>query len=268
MGESIQVNVRQADFFHEYLQGKSFRHNGTTERLLRAESFDLIIGNPPFGGTLDQSIEDDLDTCIGVRMGKKIKKETYAFFIVACLDLLRPGGTLVFICSDTILTISTMTGLRRLLMECGDVELHDIKDFSNETTYPMLLLHFTKMGRLRVKRNAVTIDDSAIRSTANFSWGITSEFAKLFRGPLLADYFVATSGMTTGRNELFVRKIDEYQRIVEPYRFEFYDAPITVEYELSRARLGKLPNKRRRLLRQAEDRGDTERRLSFQGMIH
>lgn len=143
------------------------------------------------------------------------------------------------------------------------MELHDIDDFSEETNYPMLVLDFTKKGCPgRVSRNSETIDDGAIRATPNLSWGITPDLSRLFSGgPLLGDFFVASSGMTTGRNELFVREIDRHGRIVEPCYFEFYDAPVTVDYELDRARLGKLSAKRRRTLEMAEAAGDTERRL-------
>ena len=258
---SLRTEVKHADFFLEYLKATTPGSDG--QGVIRRESFDLIIGNPPFGGTFDRSIEDALDARLGHRLGKKIKKETYSFFIVACIDLLRPGGRLVFVCSDTLLTIPTMTGLRHLLMERGNVELRDIGDFSEETNYPMLVLDFTKKGCPgRVSRNSEEIDDSAIRATPNLSWGITPDLSRLFSGgPLLGDYFVASSGMTTGRNELFVREIDRHNRVVEPVRFEFYDAPVTVDYEVDRARLGKLSTKRRRALEMAEAAGATERRL-------
>lgn len=258
---SLRTEVKHADFFLEYLKATTPGSDG--QGVIRRESFDLIIGNPPFGGTFDRSIEDALDARLGHRLGKKIKKETYSFFIVACIDLLRPGGRLVFVCSDTLLTIPTMTGLRHLLMERGNVELRDIDDFSEETNYPMLVLDFIKKGYPgRISRNSEEIDDSAIRATPNLSWGITPDLSRLFSGgPLLGDYFVASSGMTTGRNELFVREIDRHNRIVEPVRFEFYDAPVTVDYEVDRARLGKLSAKRRRALEMAEAAGATERRL-------
>ena len=255
-GGSLHTEVRTADFFCDYMD---------VTRLQR-ESFDLIIGNPPFGGTLDGSIEDVLDKNLGKRLGKKIKKETYAFFIVACLDLLRSGGRLVFVCSNTLLTIPTMTGLRNVLMELGEVKLYDIHKFSDETTYPMLILDFRKGGQSsQVTRNSVSMSTDAIRSTPNLSWGITDDLARFFRGPLLGDYFIASSGMTTGKNELFVRKIVESHRIIEPYCFEFYDAPMTVAYEMERARLGKLSAKRRQRLAEAEHRGETERRVKISG---
>lgn len=257
---NLRAEIRQADFFQEYLSALGTGQQG----ILGRESFDLIVGNPPFGGTFDQTIEDALDHRLGIRLGKKIKKETYSFFIVACIDLLRPGGRLVFVCSDTLLTIPTMTGLRHLLMERGEVEIHDIDSFSDETDYPMLVLDFTKRGRPGgVSRNSERIDDRAIRITPNLSWGITKDLSTLFSGgSLLRDFFVASSGMTTGKNELFVREIDGDGNIVEPYRFEFYDAPVTLEYELERARLGKLSERRIRALRAAQEVGETERRLS------
>ena len=258
----FEAEVREADFFKEYLAASRFIDNGRNQKRIHHEGFDLIVGNPPFGGTFDHAIEDMLDARLGNRLGRKIKKETYAFFIVACLDLLRPGGRLVFVCSDTLLTIPTMTGLRQLLMECGDVDVCDIKSFSRETNYPMLVLDFTKRGQPgHITRNSVRIDIDAVRSTPNLSWGITPELSRLFSGPLLGDYFVASSGMTTGRNDLFVRKVDSSNRIVEPYQFQFYDAPITLSYELARARLGRLSAKRTQALVMAEARGETERRV-------
>ena len=168
----------------------------------------------------------------------------------------------MFICSDSLLTIPTMTGLRHLLMERGDVELRDLDGSSEETDYPMLLLDFVKTGQSgAVSRNTRTIDRGAILSTPNLSWGITPELSRLFSGPLLGNRFVASSGMTTGKNELFVREVDGGRQISEPYRFEFHDAAVTLEYELQRARLGKLSAKRRRELADAETNCETERRV-------
>lgn len=260
----ILTSIYQADFFRSYITNRLSGGINGKESYLRLGGFDLIVGNPPFGGTFDRSIEDELDNVLGKRLGKKIKKETYAFFIVACIDLLREGGHLVFVCSDTILTIPTMTGLRQLLMENGEVELRDISEFSKEINYPTLILDFKKGGRYgRVSRNSKLIDKGIIQSTPNLSWGVNPGFSRVFSGSLLGDYFTASSGMTTGKNEFFVRKVDINRQIFEPYNFDFYDAPVTVEYELERARLGKLPANRRTMLEQAEESGQTERRIQI-----
>lgn len=267
-GSAVRTSVYEGDFFRCYLSGilpNTMSDEGCRRRTLVPETFDLIVGNPPFGGTFDPEIEDTLDARLGRRLGIKVKKETYAFFIVACVDLLRPGGQLVFICSDSLLTIPTMKGLRRFLMYSGAVEITSLKEFSVETTYPMVVLQFTK-GRARreVVHNSVKVDPLTIECTPNLSWGITPDLARLFHGPLLGEYFVASSGMTTGKNDLFVREVNTQQRLTEHLRFKVYDAPVSVDYERERARLGRLSEGRRRKLEDAERRGETEQRLRIE----
>ena len=158
------ANVFQGDFFRSYLSGKFFGSD------VSLGEFDIIMGNPPFGGVFDKSIEDTLDSRLGHRFGMKVKKETYAFFIVACVDLLRNGGQLAFICSDSVLTIPTMKGLRNFLMRSGKVEIRNLEEFSDETAYPMIVLNFIKGGECgKVVRNGIAVD--AIENTPNLSWG-------------------------------------------------------------------------------------------------
>lgn len=262
LGRNV-CHLIHGDFFRVFMK-RGIRDSGGRRHNPLAERFDLIIGNPPFGGSFDPEIEDELDALFGKRFGSKIKKETYAFFIVACTELLRPRGRLVLICSDSLLTIPTMTGLRRYLMERGDVVLHQLGEFSAETSYPMLVLEYTNNGdRSAVHRFGKDVEKSDIEATPNLSWGVTPEVARLFRGPKLGDVFVASSGMTTGKNEYFVREISTHNTIDEPFDFSFYEAPVTVAYEQERARLNKLPKKKLRELREAQERGETERRLAI-----
>lgn len=263
----LSSKIIHGDFFKEYLS--ALPPNSTEDRgeknHLRLESFDLIVGNPPFGGSFDSSLEDKLDAQLGKRLGRKIKKETYSFFMVACLDLLRLEGKFVFICSDTLLTIPTMTGLRNLLMQFGDVNLHKLDTFSDETDYPMVVLEFTKLGRPgTVTVNSKILNSQVIHSTKNLSWNIPAgNLAQVFSGPTLGDYFIAISGMTTGKNELFIRPVSEQNTIQETHEFNFYDAPITLEYELERARLKKLSSRKARELQEAEKNNKTEKRVQI-----
>ncbi len=259
--DSIPPNttIHVGDFFHHYLARSTARPNPL------AEPFDLIVGNPPFGGTFDHAIEDQLDRQLGRRDGRKIKKETYAFFIVACVDLLRDGGQLLFVCSDSLMTIPTMTGLRQHLMQRGDVAITELNTFSDETDYPMVILDFKKAASSAtdhtITRNGEQVDHAAIQSTPNRSWSITPELARLFTGPMLADHFIASSGMTTGKNEYFIRELNNDNTFDEPFRFRFTDEPITLAYELERARLGRLPKAVQAALEKAEARADLQRRL-------
>lgn len=259
--EHVHVDILCADFFELYLRRQRVGDPSGTAGVL-SRPFDLIIGNPPFGGTFDHALEDELDRRLGKRFGRKIKKETYAFFIIACTELLKQGGQLFFICSDSLVTIPTMTGLRHYLMQTGSVSLHELAEFSSETNYPMLVIEYRRGAMMpAVSRFGERLDVADIERTPNLSWGLPLDLARLFRGPQLSDLFVATSGMTTGKNEFFVREIDDTGSIEEPFEFQFYEAPVTVEYERERARLHRLPARRLRQLQEAEAGGETQRRV-------
>lgn len=219
---------------------------------LNEEGFDLIIGNPPFGGTVNINYQDVLEKKYGRRNGYKIKKETYAFFIVKSLNLVCNNGKIVFICSNTFLTIQTMHGLRRALLDEGQCEIETIKSFSEETSYPMVLLSFRKgLPSASVTVDGILIMRQSIELTGNFSWNIGDKYIKYFNGPNLGKYVVASSGMTTGKNEYFVRDID-CGKVIEPYDFEYIEDAIRLENEIARAKLGYLSEKMRKKIIEQE----------------
>jgi tRNA1(Val) A37 N6-methylase TrmN6 len=265
LGE-VPANLECGDFF-TWMPPGCERAAATNRRhyfASRLEYFDLVIGNPPFGGSINPNIQDELDAIFGMRNGRKIKKETYAFFLVKSVDLLKPGGQLAFICSDTILTIATMTGLRSWLQNTCAVRITEVPGTFADTNQAMILLTLTKQA---VTPRHITVFGvhrslAEIETTPNISWRVNEDLAKYFTGVTVGDKMVATSGMTIGNNELFLRSITE-QRIEEPYEFSFTDRRITVEREISRARLGKLSPRRLREVQELEARGATERVIAW-----
>jgi hypothetical protein len=228
------------------------------------ESFDLIIGNPPFGGSINPRIQDELDALFGMRNGAKIKKETYAFFIVKSVDLLKPGGQLVFICSDTILTIATMTGLRSWLQGNCVVEISRVPGSFGDTNQEMLLMCLTKRARAprRVNVFGAELSLAEIESTPNKSWRVNGDLARYFTGVTVGGKMVATSGMTIGNNKLFLRRVSGGY-IEEPYEFSFGEQLITVENEIGRARLGKVARRRLEEVARQEARGAVEKVVAW-----
>jgi hypothetical protein len=254
-------NLVQGDFFRYWFTPDSPTPSVDPPKLSPMRRFDYIVGNPPFGGTIDLRIQDQLDRQFGFRAGGKIKKETYSFFIVKCLDMLKRGGRLLFICSDTFLTINTMRGLRRLLMSQGAVSISPLAELFDETKHAMVVLDFQRTDETgAVTVDGRSLDRAAIDLTGNASWRVTDDHARYFAGPKLGDYVVATSGMTTGKNDLFVRPIVGGQ-IVEPYLFEFFADPISLENELRRARLGVLSARQVARITGLEQTGQTRRNL-------
>lgn len=222
--------------------------------------FDYIIGNPPFGGSFNPVTEDALDKQYGQWNQWKIKKETYAFFTVACLKLLENNGVLSFILSDTFLTISTMQGLRRFAFNQGAIDVKALNYFSDETQYGMAILNISKDKHLEyIKFNNAKILLKDIENTPNYSWKINSDYNKYFGNKKLSDFIVASSGMTVGKNELFLRKINEDNSIYETYNFSLGVQKITLADEVKRARLGKIsPGKRIEIIK-AEEAGNTRK---------
>jgi hypothetical protein len=254
-------NLVQGDFFRYWFTPEAPAAGVEARALGQLRRFDYIIGTPPFGGTIDPRIQDQLDRQFGFRAGAKIKKETYSFFIVKCLDMLKRDGRLLFICSDTFLTINTMRGLRRLLMSQGAVSISPLAEIFDETRHAMVVLDFRRTG----ESGGVTVDGrplspAAIDLTGNASWRVTDDAARYFAGPKLGDYVVATSGMTTGNNDLFVRPIAD-GTIVEPYIFEFFKDPISLANELRRARLGALSARKIAQVAELERTGQTRRNV-------
>lgn len=229
---------------------------------LLSGGFDLIIGNPPFGGTFEAGIEDALDKRYGHYRGHKLKKETYSFFVAKAIEELSPDGDLRFICSDTFLTIKTMRGLRELLLDTGQVEIADLPGSFDTTTQPMVVLDLKSGSPAKsLSIRGRVLKRSAIATTPNFSFGLDAELAPLFGGPLLGESVVGTGGMTIGRNELFVREIEPDGTVTEPYEFEFFDRPITVEGERERARLNYLSPQQLKRIEHEEAEGATRRAI-------
>lgn len=223
--------------------------------------FDLIVGNPPFGGTLPRASQDLLERRYGRRDGLKIKKETYSYFLVRCAELLAPGGRLRFLCSDTVLTIPTMRGLREFLLERGEVSVRHLRERFEGVAQRMVVLDFVR-GR---RSEALRVDErelprSLVELTGNRSWNVFPGLERYFTGRTLGEVAQCTSGMTVGRNELFVREVREGY-VLEPYRFEFFEEPVTVRGALERARLGKLAPWRVRQLEELEAQGKTLRNV-------
>ena len=224
--------------------------------------FDWIIGNPPFGGTIDPIHQDSLDKKYGTRNNLKIKKETYSFFMIKSIEALKEKGKLIFISSDTFLTIKTMTGLRKFLFNTGFNKIQKVVYFSEETNYPMIILSHNKSDKKDyIELDNVNILESNMNLTDNFSWFIQDEFVGYFRGPSLSKYILGSGGMTVGKNELFLREIASNNTIVEKYTFEFFEDPITLENEISKAKNNKLSVNKIKEIEELESLGKTKRNV-------
>ena len=94
-------NGKEIDAFNWYLD--FFEVMGVKE------GFDIVIANPPYGVSVDKEIyknEFNLDSSV-----------SYGVFAALGINILKPGGTLCYIMSDTWQTIRTHFKLRKKLFE-------------------------------------------------------------------------------------------------------------------------------------------------------
>lgn len=83
------------------------------EVLEMRQGFDIVIGNPPYGVKVSDSVKNDFG------LGNK---DSYGVFTALGLKILRPGGTLCYIMSDTWQTIKTHKPLRDKLLSEVDCQ--------------------------------------------------------------------------------------------------------------------------------------------------
>ncbi|HDT12294.1 MAG TPA: hypothetical protein ENO01_01410 [Candidatus Marinimicrobia bacterium] len=75
--------------------------------------FDIVIANPPYGVKVSDAVRNEF----GVQ-----NKDSYGVFTVLGLRILKPGGTLCYIMSDTWQTIRTHKKLRDILLKETDAQ--------------------------------------------------------------------------------------------------------------------------------------------------
>lgn len=200
--------------------------------------FDYCEGNPPFGGTFETHFGEKMDKIYGYRDNKKIKKETYSFFTVKCSELLKNGGQIGFVCSNTFLSISTMKGLRHFLLR-NELDIRHISEFSDETDYGMVYFNMINNGKPKLTLDNKNVDLSFISKTDNFSFLISDESSKFFDGVTLSSFIKCSSGMTTGKNNLFLKESTQ-NYLIEKNIYNIVEEPKTYEKELKRTKFGKI----------------------------
>lgn len=99
-------------------KGGSLSLNEEVSKILKPNSIDIIITNPPFGS--DFSDKDSLNR---YSVGKdKSSRRRGVLFVERCLDILKPGGKLAIILDESILNGSNNNDIRELIFEKSIIE--------------------------------------------------------------------------------------------------------------------------------------------------
>ena len=134
--------------YKEYIEdlGVSFK---TEDNLLSFNSecyneYDFIVGNPPYLNKASSYVRKNR-TELKKLYGQINAHETYSMFIVNAIWRLKEGGKLGFITSDSFLTLSTHTKLRKFILEnckINEVTLAPANLFANQNvnTNPVIII--------------------------------------------------------------------------------------------------------------------------------
>ncbi len=91
-------------------------------RLVRPNSYDIVVGNPPYQGTSKMAETAYIDA--HYKLGKA---DLYAAFLLRGLELVRPGGVSALLTMRNWMFIKTYADLREHLLERFDLRaLHDL----------------------------------------------------------------------------------------------------------------------------------------------
>lgn len=182
--------------------------------------FDYIVGNPPYVPI----------TALGVSERERYRRryltargrfDLYLLFFEQALQLLQPGGTLVFITPEKYAYVDTARPLRELLLRSCVDELHflDESTFGDLVTYPLVSTITaappTRSTRIVLRSGAT----SKVRLNTQSSWlpGILGHRHQA--SPLtLSDACVRIScGIATGADSVFVMRDDDLPADLVPF---------------------------------------------------
>ena len=183
----------------------TIRHGGFLQP--SRETFDFVIGNPPYVSILALTAEERLAYRNTYRTASG-RFDLYVLFFEQALRLLTPGGRIVFITPEKFLYVETAKPLRELLRTVQIDELHFLREdtFEDRVTYPLISTIVCTPNKTRtriVRRDGGASSD--IINVATTWLPIVHGFVADTVGRTLADVSVRIScGVATGADSVFV----------------------------------------------------------------
>jgi adenine-specific DNA-methyltransferase len=201
--------------------------------------FDYIVGNPPYLNKASNYIKKNKNR-LKKLYGKINAHETYSMFIVNSIWRLKEEGKLGFITSDSFLSLSTHTRLRKFILETciiNEILLAPKDLFSNQNVSinPLIIILTKCSGRINLeKRNKNVIRVIPRVSSEEEYWNpktinlieqkkynllpfniffvdVEESIIRLFeRAPQLEKYVKGYIGMHTHDNQKYIAAIADY----------------------------------------------------------
>jgi len=150
---SENISIKNADtlLYNDFINGSC------------NNKYDFIIANPPYGAWQNYEKREKLKT---IYPGLYVK-ETYSTFLFLCLNLLKPGGRLVFITPDTYLNLHMHTYLRKFILQ--NAVIKEIAIFPS-SFFPGVNFGYSKLSVITLEKASNNMDayNNTIKIIDNF----------------------------------------------------------------------------------------------------
>lgn len=231
--EKLSQNIRVGDSLIEdsniaYLE-HGFSWNKAFSEIFEAGGFDIVIGNPPYVRMeFLKPLKPYLEQYYEVASDRA---DLYCYFYERGLRLLKPGGRLGYISSNTFFKTGSGMPLREYLLREttleGIVDFGNLQLFEGVTTYPVIMIMKRAPASIDHKLRfwkVVSMPDEDFQSKwekaagpypqvalSNQSWELEAERFRLLREKIRAErsalgelYELPLLGVKTGLNQAFV----------------------------------------------------------------
>ncbi|WP_408071983.1 TaqI-like C-terminal specificity domain-containing protein [Butyrivibrio sp. JL13D10] len=137
---ALKYKLPDANFWKEHITTTNFLHMDPSEK-----TFDIILGNPPWGSTFPDEERKFLKERFLVASEKSL--DSYDLFIEQGLNLLKSGGALSLVLPESVLLVKSHTVSRRLLIENSTLtHLEYLGDVFDHVQCPSIILQAEKIS--------------------------------------------------------------------------------------------------------------------------
>lgn len=191
-------------------------HNFLSE--YKEQSFDMIIGNPPWGYVFSEEEGVKLRESYTCAVGKNI--ESYDVFIEQSLKKLKRDGVLSFVLPEAILNVKSHTPIRQLLIEQASIQyLEFLGNAFDKVQCPCIILQMKntrkKMSCIGMQVNdgnrVFTLKKEREITPVYFSFTMTDQeyqiaqkLSKLEQAVFLENQATFALGIVTGNNKKYI----------------------------------------------------------------
>lgn len=212
--ECLKKNITVSDFLQCHIPINN------TDILSANRTFDIILGNPPWGAKLSTAEKKNYRQHFSCATGSSI--ETFDLFIEQSLNTLSENGILSFVLPEAVLTVSAHTPIRQLMLEKTSVlSVEYLGEAFDHVHCPSIILTVTKTtSRPFFQGVSICTGDSAFSTAVDrfysadfFAFCLTDEEYLLLQKitycsncTTLVDSSVFALGIVTGNNTELITK--------------------------------------------------------------